>query len=103
MASEQDAGVKSRHGQEVSGGYADIYLQPMLDIYPDIAHSYLLELKYLPSSTTDAEVQSARQTAIEQLMRYARGINIAGTIGHTQLHRLILLWRGMDLTVAEEL
>ena len=101
--SEQDAGVKSQKGQEVSGGYADIYMQPRLENYPDLAHSYLLELKYLPSSATDTEVEAARQIAIAQLTRYAQGINIAGTKGHTQLHRLILLWRGMELAVSEEL
>ncbi len=101
--SEQDAGVKSQRGQEVSGGYADIYMQPRLDVYPDLEHSFLLELKYLPSSASDSEVQVARQTAIAQLTRYAQGLDIARTIGHTQLHRLILLWRGMELAVAEEL
>ena len=100
--SEQDAGVKSQKGQEVSGGYADIYMQPRLDNYPDLEHSYLLELKYLPSSATDGEVEAARQTAIDQLTRYAKGINIERTLGHTQLHRLVLVWRGMDLAVAEE-
>ena len=100
--SEQDAGVKGKHGQEMSGGYADIYMQPRLDNYPELAHSYLLELKYLSSSSTDAEVEAARQTAIAQLTRYAQGINIAGTVGHTQLHRLVLVWRGMELAVAEE-
>ncbi|MBR3479072.1 MAG: AAA family ATPase [Bacteroidaceae bacterium] len=100
--SEQDAGVKSQRGQEMSGGYADIYMQPRLDNYPDLKHSYLLELKYLPSSSTDAEVETARQTAIAQLTRYAQGINIAGTKGHTQLHRLVLVWRGMELAIAEE-
>ena len=101
--SEQDAGAKGRRGQEVSGGYADIFMQPRLEVYPDLEHSYLLELKYLPSSATDAEVQEAREKAIAQLTRYAQGLNIAGTIGHTQLHCLILLWRGIELVVAEEL
>ena len=100
--SEQDAGVKSLKGQEVSGGYADIYMQPRLDNYPDLEHSYLLVLKYLPSSSTDSEVETACQNAIAQLTRYAQGINIADTKGHTQLHRLILVWRGMELAVAEE-
>ena len=86
----------------MSGGYADIYMQPRLDNYPDLEHSYLLELKYLPSSSTDAEVETARQTAIAQLTRYAQGINIADTKGNTQLHRLILVWRGMELAIAEE-
>ena len=104
--SELDAGVKPRipqDGQVAIGGYADIYLQPMLGIYPDIEHSYVLELKYLSSKTTDAEVATARETAIDQLTRYARSVAVERTIGHTQLHRLILVWRGMDLAVAEEL
>ena len=104
--SELDAGVKPRlplDGQVAVGGYADIYLQPMLGIYPDIEHSYVLELKYLSSKATDAEVSAARETAIEHLTRYARSVAVERTIGHTQLHRLILVWRGMDLAVAEEL
>ena len=104
--SQLDAGVKPRlplDGQVAVGGYADIYLQPMLGIYPDIEHSYVLELKYLSSKATDAEVSAARETAIEQLTRYARSVAVERTIGHTQLHRLILVWRGMDLAVAEEL
>ena len=104
--SELDAGVKPRlplDGQVAVGGYADIYLQPMLGIYPDIEHSYVLELKYLSSKAADAEVSAARETAIEQLTRYARSVAVERTIGHTQLHRLILVWRGMDLAVAEEL
>ena len=104
--SELDAGVKPRlplDGQVAVGGNADIYLQPMLGIYPDIEHSYVLELKYLSSKATDAEVSAARETAIEQLTRYARSVAVERTIGHTQLHRLILVWRGMDLAVAEEL
>ena len=103
--SELDAGVKPRlplDGQVAVGGYADIYLQPMLGIYPDIEHSYVLELKYLSSKATDAEVSAARETAIDQLTRYAHSVAVERTIGHTQLHRLILVWRGMDLAVAEE-
>jgi len=94
--------VKSQRGQEVSGGYADIFMLPRLDVYPELEHSYLLELKYLPSSVSDAEVGTARQAAIAQLTRYAQGLDISGTIGHTRLHRLILVWRGMELAVAEE-
>jgi len=48
-------------------------------------------------------VDAARQKAIAQLTRYGEGLNIAATKGHTELHRLILLWRGIELAVAEEL
>ena len=94
--SELDAGV--------GGGYADIYLEPRLNIYPQVAHSYVLELKYRRSTATDAQIESARREATDQLLRYEqRSEVITRTIGHTHLHRLILVWRGMDLVVAEEL
>ena len=105
--SELDAGPKAEaYGQDpeaVTGGYADIYLQPRLGVYPDIAHSYVLELKYLPGRATDAEVAAAREVAIGQLNRYARAVAIERTYKPTTLHRLILLWRGMELAVAEEI
>ena len=100
--SELDAGVRDYSGRG-SGGYADIYLQPMLGIYPDIEHSFVLELKYLSSKATDAELAAARETAIGQITRYAESVNVERTSGHTKVHRLILIWRGMDLAVAEEL
>lgn len=100
--SELDAGAKCLTGETVVGGYADIYLQPLLAIYPDIGHSYVLELKYLPSKASDTEVAKARETAISQITRYAESVAIERTSGHTKVHTLILLWRGMELAVAEE-
>ena len=93
--SELDAGV--------GGGYADIYLQPRLGVYPDIAHSYVLELKYLPGHATDADVARARAEAINQITRYAEAVALERTYKPTTLHRLVLLWRGMELAVAEEI
>ena len=93
--SELDAGI--------DGGYADIYLQPRLGVYPDIAHSYVLELKYLPGKASDADVARAREKAIDQLTRYAKAVAVEKTYKPTTLHRLILLWRGMELAVAEEI
>ena len=63
----------------------------------------MLELKYLPSKATDAEVTAAREKAIGQITRYAESVGVERTAGHTQVHRLVLVWRGMDLAVAEEL
>ena len=53
---------------------------------------------YVPAQDFQSAVD-----AIEQITRYARSIAVERTIGHTRLHRLILVWRGMDLAVAEEL
>ena len=93
--SELDAGI--------DGGYADIYLQPRLGVYPDIAHSYVLELKYLSGKASDTEVARTREKAREQLTRYAQSVAVERTYAPTRLHRLVLLWRGMELAVAEEL
>ena len=93
--SELDAGP--------DGGYADIYLQPMLNIYPDIEHSYVLELKYLRSSATQADIDRARRNAETQLLRYADSEVVRRTHQPTPLHRLVLLWHGMELAVAEEI
>ncbi len=101
--SELDAGARTSIYETAYGGYADIYMQPMLEQYPDIEHSYVIELKYLAPTATDAEVAAARTKAAEQLTRYAEAEVVARTKGHTTLHRLILLWRGIELAVAEEL
>ena len=93
--SEQDAGP--------DGGYADIYLQPMLGLYPDMEHSYVVELKYLRSSATDAQLQQAISQARQQLLRYAQAEVISRTHRPTCLHRLVIVWRGMELACAEEL
>ena len=63
----------------------------------------MLELKYVPGTATDAEVEQAHATAREQLLRYERSVVIEHTLGHTRLHRLVLVWRGIQLAVAEEL
>ena len=86
-----------------AGGYADIYLQPRLGVYPDILHSYVLELKYLPGRATDADVARAHEEAISHITRYADAVAVERTYKPTTLHRLVLLWRGMELAVAEEI
>ena len=101
--SELDAGAKVSMGGVTTGGYADIYLQPLLNIYPDLEHSYLLELKYVASGASDADVAKARDEAVGQLGRYAESVAVERTVGPTRLHRLILVWRGLELAVAEEI
>ncbi|MBR1474112.1 MAG: AAA family ATPase [Muribaculaceae bacterium] len=101
--SELDAGAKTYYNDAPLGGYADIYMQPMLEIYPDIEHSFVLELKYVPGNATDAEVEQASRQAHDQLLRYERSVVIERTLGHTRLHRLVLVWRGIELAVAQEL
>ena len=60
-------------------------------------------MKYLPGHATDADVARARAEAINQITRYAEAVAVERTYKPTTLHRLVLLWRGMELAVAEEI
>ena len=65
-------------------------------------HSYIIELKYLKSHATDAEVEVATQQAEAQVCRYADTVNVNDNIGHTCLHKVIVIYRGVEMVVCEE-
>lgn len=52
-------------------GYADIFLSPLLDIYPDMKHSYIIELKYAKYKDSENRVEELRLEGIAQTNRYA--------------------------------
>lgn len=52
-------------------GYADIFLSPLLDIYPDMKHSYVIELKYAKYKDPENRVEELRLEGIAQTNRYA--------------------------------
>ena len=84
------------------GGYADIFLRPLHEIFTDMAHSYIIELKYLKSPATDAQVAAAVSEAKEQVCRYADTVNVGRHIGHTQLHKVYVVYRGVEMVACEE-
>ncbi|MDD6750412.1 MAG: PD-(D/E)XK nuclease domain-containing protein, partial [bacterium] len=84
------------------GGYADIFLRPRHEIFTDMEHSYIIELKYLKSHATDTEVEVATQQAEAQVCRYADTVNVNDNIGHTRLHKVIVIYRGVEMVVCEE-
>ncbi|MCF2657813.1 AAA family ATPase [Parabacteroides distasonis] len=84
------------------GGYADIFLRPRHEIFTDMEHSYIIELKYLKSHATDTEVEVASQQAEAQVCRYADTVNVNDNIGHTRLHKVIVIYRGVEMVVCEE-
>ena len=52
---------------ELNYGYSDFLLLPDKRRYPDVAHSYILELKYVKPTATDAEVEEKSREADGQL------------------------------------
>ena len=83
-------------------GYADIFLRPRQEIYDDMEHSYIIELKYLNSKATDAQVSSAIEQAKSQVCRYADTVNAKQQIGTTTLHKVYVVYRGVEMVACEE-
>ena len=83
-------------------GYADIFLRPRCEIFTDMEHSYIIELKYLKSNATEAEVKAAVAQAETQLCRYAATVNVNDNIGHTILHKVYVVYRGVEMVACEE-
>ena len=85
------------------GGYADIFLSPRYEIFKDMEHSYIIELKYLRSQATDAEVAAAVRQAQAQVCRYAETVNVNAHVGHTTLHKVYVVYRGVVMVACEEI
>ena len=82
---------------ELNHGYCDFFLMPDLTRYPDIRHSYIIELKYLPMTATDADAEKQWNEAEEQIRGYAKGEVVCQMIGNTELHLVIAQIKGYDL------
>ena len=84
---------------ELNYGYSDFLLLPDKRRYPDVAHSYILELKYLKQTATDAEVEEKSREADGQLQRYSQDKVVKCLCEGTQLHLLKVIFRGAEITV----
>lgn len=87
---------------DTQSGYADIFLSPMLEIYPDMSHSYIIELKYARYKDPESRVEELRAEAIAQANRYADTDRVKNAIGTTQLHKIVVVYKGMEMRVCEE-
>ena len=85
------------------GGYADIFLRPLHEIYTDMEHSYIIELKYLKSQATDEQVAAAVEQAKAQVCRYADTVAVGESIGQTKLHRVYVVYRGVEMVACDEI
>ena len=88
--------------KDTQEGYADIFLCPLVDNFSDMLHSYIVELKYAKSKDTDAHVEQLRQEAISQVNRYAESEVVTSSIKTTQLHKIIVVYKGTEMVVCEE-
>ena len=84
-------------------GYADIFLRPRHEVFTDMQHSYIIELKYLKSSASDSETNKAAEQARQQICRYADTVNVSENIADTTLHKVIVIYRGVEMVECEEI
>lgn len=85
------------------GGYADIFLSPLCDIYKDMTDSYIIELKYCTSGTSDSQMKKLFDEAATQVCRYADSDIVRESVKSTNLHRLVVLYRGTEMAKCEEI
>ena len=88
--------------QDTQAGYVNIFLYPLLEIYSDMKHSYIVELKYAKYKDPESRVEELRQEAIAQANRYADTETVKNAIGNTKLHKIVVVYKGMDMPVCEE-
>lgn len=87
---------------EMNYGYCDFFLFPDKQRYPDIGHSYILELKYSARTASAAELKAQFEEGRKQLMQYSED-RIAHRLAEgTTLHCLLLQFHGWDLVKCEE-
>ena len=87
---------------EMNHGYCDFFLMPDLQRYPMVAHSYILELKYLKKEANASEADEQWSQAVVQIQRYAKSEKVNQMTAHTRLHLLVLQIQGFDLIRCEE-
>ena len=88
---------------ESSKGYADFYMMPDLLHQPDIAYSYIVEVKYAKRDASEGEIASLKKEAAEQLVRYAADEKVLRTKGGTKLELITLVFKGWELIIAEKM
>ena len=88
--------------QDTQAGYVNLFLMPRIEVYPDMEHSYIIELKYAKRKDSEAVVQQLRKEAIEQALAYAATETVQHSLGTTTLHRIVVVYHGMEMAVCEE-
>ncbi|MBQ3784654.1 MAG: AAA family ATPase, partial [Lachnospiraceae bacterium] len=87
---------------DTSAGFPDLYLEPRIDQYPDLKHSYLIEFKYVKEDATATEIQNKTDEATAQLQKYSKYGLVVQKSKNTTLHCLLVMYKGFDLEKCEE-
>lgn len=88
---------------EFAHGYCDFFLLPNYLTYPMVAHSYILELKYLKTDATEAEAEKQWTEAVAQIRGYAADKKLQTMLHGSTLHPIVIQIKGYDLVKYEEI
>ena len=88
---------------EVNHGYCDFFMMPELHRYPMIAHSYIIELKYLKKEDTAEYAAQQWAEAVEQIHGYSKGERVRLLTEGTQLHLVVAQIKGCETIQLEEI
>lgn len=88
---------------EMAHGYCDFFFLPDHSRYPDVAHSYIIELKYLKRDASAVEAAEQWTLAVEQIRRYAEDKTVTRLLDGTSLHLLVVQIKGYERIRVEEI
>ena len=78
-------------------------MMPDLLRQPDIAYSYIVEVKYARRDASEADIAALKQEAAGQLLRYAADEKVLKTKGNTELGLITVVFKGWELVIVEKL
>lgn len=87
---------------ELNGGYCDLTMIPDNVRFPEVAHGYLLELKYIKTTDSDEVGNNAIEEAKAQLEQYAQDPKLPQLMNNHPYHQVVIVYKGNDLWKVEE-
>jgi len=88
---------------EMNHGFCDLFLFGDTFKFPDVKHSYIIELKHLKTDATDSEAEKQWQEAVEQVKRYGADKDVQKLTAATTLHLIAMQMKGAELLRLEEI
>lgn len=88
---------------EMNHGYCDFFFFPDHARYPEVAHSYILKLKYLKADASADDAARQWREAVAQVKQYAQDRKVDRLLCSTKLHLLVVQIRGGERLREEEI
>jgi len=88
---------------ELNGYYCDLFMIPRIREDGFLRHCCIIELKYVKSDATDAEVQKITEEAKAQVLKYASTPKAQEFAQGTQIHPIVMVFKATKLEKLEDL